>query len=603
MQDSLNLTDQVIADRYRVLSPLGEGAMGAVFLAMDTQLRREVALKVLRKEWAMRPDVQRRLENECRILARLGPHTNIVTLYDRLTYEGNAVLVMEYVPGETLSDILVRTRSMSGTTEASRQTTPVAAGMSVMTLETPEAVNIATQCLDALGFAHSKGILHRDIKPSNIIVMRDYNGNLVAKVMDFGIGKALHDTGDDEGSTALTRAGGPGPGTPAYMAPEQIDPERFGPVGNAADLYALGITLYEMISLNVPFQGTYSELLHAHTNVEPPDPRDFSPRLSVELSAVVAKALRKDPRQRYQSAEEFRVDLQAAGSGTGTVFAGPAAGRTRVAPVPPRGRRLKTPLLAGLAAAMALIVAVAIFYGFNFSGETEPSTPITVPPVAAPAPQSIPTPQPQMLPPALPVQEVEGARRAAEEEQAAAQQRYKAINEEVGSIPAYMEGVRLLERASQAQATGSTHEAMDLYAKSKASFATAVPAPKAVTVEPALAPPAPDTTATAVAGPPDPPAASQAPPPQPAAPKTPAPGASVSARARQDALRASEDAKKRFEAESQTVDANENFLEGQRRVRAASEAERKGNHTEAERLYEQAQREFREATPDAWSFQ
>ena len=306
------LTEQVVGGRYKVLDKLGEGAMGAVYLANDLQLPRQVALKVLRKEWLTRPDVKRRLENECGLMARLGPNTHIVTLYDRLEYDGSVILVMEYVPGETLADICDRTRTLNGDDASSRKTTPVAAGRSVMVLDEHDAISVVGQCLEGLGFAHSKGIIHRDIKPSNIMVMRDHNGDLAAKIMDFGIGKALSGGEDGFASPVLTAVGGPGPGTPAYMAPEQIDSKRFGPVTPVADLYALGVTLYELLTLVRPFEGTYTELIHAHTNIEPRDPRTVKKDLSPQVAAVVLKALRKNPKERHQSAAEFKYDLEAA---------------------------------------------------------------------------------------------------------------------------------------------------------------------------------------------------------------------------------------------------------------------------------------------------
>jgi serine/threonine-protein kinase len=230
----MDLKGQLILERYRVLALLGEGAMGVVYLAEDVELNRQVALKVLRKELASRPDVQQRLQNECRILARLGSHPNIVTLFDRLVYDDSVVLVMEYVSGEPLTDIISRSHRLTNDPEEAKRTVATGAGMPVMVLRPSDALEIADQCLAALEFAHSKGILHRDIKPGNVLVMRDHNDRLMAKVMDFGIGKALA-SGPEPAMTSMTMVSGPGPGTPAYMAPEQIDTLRFGPVGPSAE--------------------------------------------------------------------------------------------------------------------------------------------------------------------------------------------------------------------------------------------------------------------------------------------------------------------------------------------------------------------------------
>ena len=226
-----DLSGQMLCGRYLVRTRLGEGAMGTVYLAEDCQLRRDVALKILRKEWVRRPDIQRRLENECRILAKLGGHPNIVTLFDRALDNENVIIVMEYVEGETLSQILRRTRDANNPARAGDETMPSVASNIIPQLKAKEALLIAIQCLDALEYAHSKGVIHRDIKPANILITRDHTGKVCAKVMDFGIGKAFIEAGENTEFPVLTREGEPGPGTPAYMAPEQIDPTRFGADG------------------------------------------------------------------------------------------------------------------------------------------------------------------------------------------------------------------------------------------------------------------------------------------------------------------------------------------------------------------------------------
>lgn len=382
--EQLDLVDEVLAGRYRVNSRLGQGAMGDVFLANDTQLHRQAALKVLRQEWLSRPEVAKRLDNECRLMARMGPHTNIVTLYDRLEYKGNTVLVMEYVPGETVAKVIERTWAVNSESQAKRKTTPVLAGVSTLLLTPADAITIALQCLRGLDFAHSKGVIHRDIKPGNIIVARDHNGDLIAKIMDFGIGKMLSDPADvDPVATALTQAGGPGPGTPAYMAPEQIDPARFGQVGPATDCYAFAVTLYEMLALRLPFEGTYTELLHAHSNVEPPNPQKEIPYLSAGVSQVLLKGLRKLPAERYQSAHLFRLDLETAAQGgkLGEEFARNKHGsRTRA--------------LFAVSGVLAVAAAIAIAYsslpfGTERTGlDNAPDLQVTPEPEPAPLPVS-----------------------------------------------------------------------------------------------------------------------------------------------------------------------------------------------------------------------
>jgi formylglycine-generating enzyme required for sulfatase activity/serine/threonine protein kinase/ketosteroid isomerase-like protein len=362
---SLDLTDAVVADRYRVISLLGEGAMGSVFLAEDVHLHRQVALKVLRKEWVEKPEVAKRLENECRLMAHLGPHSNIVTLYDRLVVDGNAILVMELVTGETLADIIERTRSVNDDSLSKRQTTPVLAGVPTIVLTPTDAIEVARQCLAGLDFAHSKGVLHRDLKPGNIMIARDHNGRLVAKLMDFGIGKALREGVDvPQAMTALTQVGGPGPGTPAYMAPEQIEPSKFGEAGPAADLYAFGITLYEMLALRLPFEGTYTELLVAQISKPPPDLRSVLPSVDARLASVVARALEKRPENRFSSASHFASALEDPIERSGSSFS-----PTTLDPLPltrpVRRRRLIVP--ATIVVALALLIGGGLLWKEPFT--------------------------------------------------------------------------------------------------------------------------------------------------------------------------------------------------------------------------------------------
>jgi serine/threonine protein kinase len=410
-----DLLDTVISDRYRVLSILGEGAMGLVYLAEDLQLHRQVALKVLRQEWVARPEVRQRLEQECRIMARLGAHSHIVTLYDRLEYQGDIILVMEYVPGETLAEILRRMAELKNFTEDYRRSHPIIAGETPLILGPKDVTRAVMQCLDALDFAHSRGILHRDIKPANIILTRDQNGNIVAKIMDFGIAKVFGAAPSH--LPDLTQAGAPGPGTPAYMSPEQIDPKRFGAVGPGTDLYSLGVTLYEMLTLQTPFTGTYTELLFAHTNQEPPDPRDLNPAISTQVYRVLAKALQKSPEQRYANAFNMKLDLDFA-SNPGTTL----SAHLRPGYGDPRSRRATLALIAGIPLALVLaLVASSLLTNVMLGsrpGNGEPVAaavtavePAPVPPaprtqtpvdaIEMPAPEDLPNP------PAEPVAELQ----------------------------------------------------------------------------------------------------------------------------------------------------------------------------------------------------
>ncbi|MBI5092921.1 MAG: protein kinase [Candidatus Hydrogenedentes bacterium] len=302
-------------------------------------------------------------------------------------------------------------------------TVPMADSGTLPVLDQKDALLIVEQCLEALDFAHSRGILHRDIKPSNILVTRGHKNELIAKVMDFGIGKALQEPGEADEGTALTRADGPGPGTPAYMAPEQIDQSRFGPVGPAADIYAMGITLYEMLTLSIPFEGSYTQLLNAHTNVEPPDPCTRNPKISKQLQNILMKALQKSPKNRYPSAADFRKDIEA--------IDGAAHVDTPKTEAPMPQESLKIPAACGteqknapakaLALILGMLVAFAIIAGSAVAGgyywwthrqptqteakqepaETKDTTPKPAVPAMEPSPAT-PPPQPP-APPKTPV--------------------------------------------------------------------------------------------------------------------------------------------------------------------------------------------------------
>lgn len=514
-----NLLDQTIAGRYRVISVLGEGAMGCVYLADDLQLHRQVALKVLRQEWISQPEVRRRLENECQIMARLGPHQHIVTLFDRLEHAGDIILVMEFVPGETLAEVISRLNSLNEAGEAARKTTPVLAGVSLIALQPKDAIQVTLQCLDALDFAHSRGILHRDIKPSNLMLMRDHNGQLVAKVMDFGIGKAMADATDGAPTlSALTLAGAPGPGTPAYMAPEQIDPRRFGPLGPHSDLYALGATLFEMLTMRPPFQGTYTELLNAHTNVQPPDPAVLNRVITPDLRQVVLKALAKYPQERYTSAAIFRSDLVAASAPGGTVVLGgphASSGFSGTATVERRGGR-GVAIALGLAV-VACVAAGALFYSMRgtekpdkvAANAEEPAAVETATPAPATAPEPASEaaltpvepepsvaetpvvegeaqPAPEM---ALPVPvnaelqqaQAQVALDAARGEKASREIAYTGRESELGSIAEWSTGSSAYEQANTLFVEGKFGEALAQAEQARQAFAS-VPNPAAAPI-------------------------------------------------------------------------------------------------------------------------
>ncbi|HHB77075.1 MAG TPA: serine/threonine protein kinase [Desulfobulbus sp.] len=277
-----------LADRYLFVSILGSGGTGTVYLADDLLLKRRVAVKTILPTLADNPHIQERIESECRLHAAIGVHPHIVALYDKLTLNGRIFLVMEYVRGELLSEMLERkTFSTSGQGSVT------------------EAITLTKQILKGVDCIHAHGILHRDIKASNILVQQS-RGKLSAKLMDFGIARMEQ---DDEMLTRLTQIDTSGPGTPTYMAPERIDPKRYGETCPATDLYATGIILYQLLSGSPPFTGTISEIFHGHLNV-PVDLQKLRKDIPHQLRAVVGRALAKKTDERFQCAEDFLHSLR-----------------------------------------------------------------------------------------------------------------------------------------------------------------------------------------------------------------------------------------------------------------------------------------------------
>lgn len=278
--------------RYTLRHCLGQGGMGTVHLAEDTRLRRLVAIKSIREELGRNEEVRKRIERECLLHARIGSHPHIVTLYDRLDEGDRIYLVMEYVEGKTLDDLMDDAQT------------------DAHALTWKDGLHITMQVLDALSRIHSQNIVHRDIKPSNILVTKSDSGETIAKLMDFGIAR-LEDS--EAFTTAVTKEGSGGPGTPTYMAPEQIDRQTFGPVSPATDIYAAGVMLYQLLSGAPPFTGTITEVFHSHLNVEPISlDRVCAHPVPAELTAVLRRALAKHPRDRFDSARAMKDALDQA---------------------------------------------------------------------------------------------------------------------------------------------------------------------------------------------------------------------------------------------------------------------------------------------------
>ena len=262
-------------DRYELRDEIGRGGMGIVYLASDRELGRAVAIKFLPGELAANPQAVQMFRAAARAAAAMN-HPNIVHIYDVAVVNGQPCIVMEYVQGRTVREVM-RIRGSS-----SRQPLP------------PHRVaEIGREICRALGYAHRSNVIHRDVKPSNILLTADGS----AKLMDFGISKAL-----ETGSETLTEARG----TPQYMPPEQILGHE---IDGRADLYALGISMFEMATAERPFSGdgVVDQQLHAPL----PDPRRLRPEIPEGLVAILKRACQKDPDERFASAHEMAQALDA----------------------------------------------------------------------------------------------------------------------------------------------------------------------------------------------------------------------------------------------------------------------------------------------------
>jgi serine/threonine protein kinase len=310
---------------YEIVAPLGAGGMGEVYRALDTRLRREVAVKVLPGEVGAHPDRLRRFEQEARAAAALN-HPGVLAVHDFGVEAGAPYLVTELLQGETLREAL------------GRGPLPLA-----------KALALARQLLDALATAHEHGIVHRDLKPENVFLTRAGQ----AKILDFGLAKLTEVPGSDL-ANAPTVAGGTQTGmvvgTAGYMAPEQV---RGVAVDQRADLFAMGVVLYECLTGERPFHGASAvETLHAILRDEPPPLSTRVATLPAGLDAVVARALAKETTARFQSARDLLFALEQAA-------AVPASAERPAAEMPPP-RSSRWPLVAAAVATAVAIVFAAV---------------------------------------------------------------------------------------------------------------------------------------------------------------------------------------------------------------------------------------------------
>jgi eukaryotic-like serine/threonine-protein kinase len=368
-QDTLSGT--LFAARYRMVRKLGGGGMADVYLAEDTELGRRVAIKILHERYANDDQFVERFRREATHAAGLS-HPNIVSIFDRGETNGSYFIVMEYVEGRTLKELI-----------RSRGPCPV-----------PVAIAYTRQVLAALRFAHRNGVVHRDIKPHNVIV--DPEG--VVKVTDFGIARAGASQMTEEGAII---------GTAQYLSPEQA---RGAPVDQTSDLYSCGIVLYELLTGDVPFTGeTPVEIAMKHLSEVPDAPSAHRAEIPPDLDLVVVRALAKEPADRYPSAAAMDADLETVAHGghvptetldaATVVLSGGSAvdSSTAVTQITRRGRpagpggppdyepvgrrRPVWPWLVGFGALLAAIVAGWLLYdsfGDRFQGADTVAVPYVV---------------------------------------------------------------------------------------------------------------------------------------------------------------------------------------------------------------------------------
>jgi eukaryotic-like serine/threonine-protein kinase len=268
------MVGDVLSDRYELEELVGSGGMSSVYRAHDRLLDRKVALKVLHQQYTDDVEQVGRFRHEARAVATLS-HPNIVTVIDRGEHDGRQFIVLEYVDGENLKQLIQRGQ------------VPVAT-----------ALGLAIQISQGLAFAHQRGLVHRDVKPQNVLL----NGDGRAKVTDFGIARSLDvQHGMTQTGTVL--------GTSDYIAPEQAQGQR---VDEHTDVYSLGVVLYELLTGEVPFPGeNFVAVAMRHINEPPPAIRDRRADVSPRLDAAVQTAMAKEARDRFRTMSDFRRELEA----------------------------------------------------------------------------------------------------------------------------------------------------------------------------------------------------------------------------------------------------------------------------------------------------
>ena len=265
---------------YRIIEKLGEGGMGEVYLAQDTKLERQVALKFLPRHLTGDKEARERFEREAKSAAALN-HLNIITIHDIGEHEGQVFIAMEHVEGRTVKELIA---------------VDLLVGDLNGRLPIPQVLDIAIQIASGLAAAHEKGIVHRDIKPQNILVDKDGR----VKILDFGLAKL-------KGVSSLTKESST-LGTVHYMSPEQTLGNE---VNQRTDIWSLGVVLFEMLTGKLPFNGDYEQaVIYSILNEEPKKATEIRHDIPPEFDRILEKALAKEPEDRYQHVDDLLVDLK-----------------------------------------------------------------------------------------------------------------------------------------------------------------------------------------------------------------------------------------------------------------------------------------------------
>jgi serine/threonine protein kinase len=281
------LLGRVLSERYRILSKLGEGGMGVVYLAEHVVIEKKIALKVLFPDLTRRADLVQRFMQEAKSASRIN-HENVIDITDfGQSPEGYVFIAMEYLSGQDLGQVLKGSGPMPW----------------------PRAQPIVLQIVKALRAAHERGIIHRDMKPENIFVLPRDDGREFVKVLDFGIAKVM---GLEEDVPRLTRTGMIF-GTPEYMSPEQAQGQS---VDHRVDIYAVGCIMFHILTGRVPFKAdSFMGILSKQMMETPESPRALNPAIDPAVEAAILKAMEKDPAKRFQTMREFAQAVAPLGLG------------------------------------------------------------------------------------------------------------------------------------------------------------------------------------------------------------------------------------------------------------------------------------------------